>query len=118
MNRFAVIRKIDSLDSRSDVYTSEPIPCGAVSDPSSRDSPQSPMEDTQGSLTAAVQGTRSYYARNLQTQTLLVGPMPVIVRMKNYFSKFITSFIMTLKEMILMKMRIVLMLMMISLSMI
>ena len=49
--------------------------------------------------------------------TLLVGPMPVIVRMKNYFSKFITSFIMTLKEMILMIMRIVLMLMMMSLSM-
>ena len=68
MNRFAVIRKIDSLDSRSDVYTSEPIPCGAVSDPSSRDLPQSPMEDTQGSLTAAVQGTRSYYECNLQTQ--------------------------------------------------
>ena len=42
--------------------------------------------------------------------TLLVGPMPVIVRMKNYFSKFITSFIMTLKEMILRIMRIVLML--------
>ena len=68
MNRFAVIRKIDSLDSRSDVYTSEPIPRGAVSDPSSRDLPQSPMEDTQGSLTAAVQGTRSYYECNLQTQ--------------------------------------------------
>ena len=50
--------------------------------------------------------------------TLLVGPMPVIVRMKKYFSKFITSFIMTLKELILMIMRIVLMLMMISLSMI
>ena len=63
-----MIRKIDSIDSRSDVYTSEPIPCGAVSDPSSRDLPQSPMEDTQGSLTAAVQGTRSYYECNLQTQ--------------------------------------------------
>ena len=63
-----MIRKIDSIDSRSDVYTSEPIPSAAVSDPSSRDLPQSPMEDTQGSLTAAVQGTRSYYECNLQTQ--------------------------------------------------
>ena len=63
-----MIRKIDSLDSRSDVYTSEPIPSAAVSDPSSGDSQQSPMEDTQGSLTAAVQGTRSYYECNLQTQ--------------------------------------------------
>ena len=31
-----MIRKIDSIDSRSDVYTSEPIPSAAVSDPSSR----------------------------------------------------------------------------------
>ena len=31
-----MIRKIGSIDSRSDVYTSEPIPSAAVSDPSSR----------------------------------------------------------------------------------
>ena len=36
--------------------------------PAPGDSPQTPMEDTQGSLTAAVQGTRSYYECNLQTQ--------------------------------------------------
>ena len=36
--------------------------------PAPGDSPETPMEDTQGSLTASARGTRSYYECHLQTQ--------------------------------------------------
>ena len=54
MNRISVIRKTDPPDSRSDVSRSEPSV--SVSDPSSRDSPQSTAKGTQDSLTVSGPG--------------------------------------------------------------